>query len=151
MKIGVIIKNFFDFMSVMRRWTVEGNDWCGGQFHSYWLYSKAVAALSEYVNRYPFVDIKDEASDFRVRVKNNPDNLEPPPVILTRPFYNEGFSLNEDERIATTCSFEPVPGYIGDMDIDMSGIIRDRGSGITMVGEPPIEIETEFFDEGGGI
>ena len=108
MKIGVIIKNFLDFTTTQKRWTVEGCTYCNGRFESFWFYNRALKALPEFEDFYPFVDIYDLASDFRVRIKDNPEGIDPPVVIVGPPrIHKDGWIApcldHVPNDLATTC------------------------------------------------
>lgn len=61
-------------------WTVEVSKWGGSSYTSFWLHKNAVAFASS--RSEPFVDITDEATEETIRVRDNPDGMQPDPVYV---------------------------------------------------------------------
>ena len=63
-----------------RLWTVDVGGWSGGMFKSFWFLRNAEAYAAE--QRTLFVDITNNWTQQRRRIRNNPENVPPPPVMF---------------------------------------------------------------------
>lgn len=67
-----------------RLWTVEGSNWDGGRFHSFWLKRNAIKSIDEFKRYFLFVTLVNEWTGERIRVKDNPENIQDEVIILGR-------------------------------------------------------------------
>jgi hypothetical protein len=76
--------DIIDPRTTTRLWTVDGADWYGGEFRSFWLKRNALKKVEEFKNIHLYVDLINEWSGEKVRLKNNPERICPPNVILPK-------------------------------------------------------------------
>jgi len=70
--------------STTRLWTVDGTDWYSGKFKSFWLKRNALKKVEEFKKIFLYVDLINELTGKKVRIKDNPERIDPPSVILQR-------------------------------------------------------------------
>jgi hypothetical protein len=67
-----------------RLWTVDGTDWYTGRFESFWLKRNALKKVEEFKKTFLYVDLVNELTGEKIRLKNNPERICPPNVILPK-------------------------------------------------------------------
>jgi len=73
-----------DPANTTRLWTVDGTDWYSGMFRSFWLKRNALKKAEEFKKTFLYVDVINELTGRKIRVKNNPERIHPPGVILPK-------------------------------------------------------------------
>lgn len=57
----------------MKRWTVEESNWGGGRMRQFWFKRNAIVYSEQ--SSYPFVDLKDEFTGKKIRIKDSDKRL----------------------------------------------------------------------------
>lgn len=67
---------FLEPAIITKKWTVDYGGWNGGRFESFWSKEKALEFARE--RKELFVDLENEMTGERIRIRDNPDNIKPP-------------------------------------------------------------------------
>ena len=67
--------SIFNPLTTIRLWTIDGNDWYGGRFKSFWLKRNALKAAENFKSLYLFVSLCCELTGRVVYLKENPDKI----------------------------------------------------------------------------